>query len=70
MSHEFRAIIRNEPEGGFRVSAHHVHYTPSRQEDEHVLEWVHCDTYEEAEDMITQKARRRGFRPDQIHWDD
>lgn len=61
--------MRPGADGRVLVSAHHTHYTPSRADDEHVLEWVRCDSYEAAEELVGDKARRRGFRPDQIEWD-
>ncbi|MDZ7748536.1 MAG: hypothetical protein U5K43_06585 [Halofilum sp. (in: g-proteobacteria)] len=69
MAHRFFASIRPDDDGRVIASAHHTHYTPSRADDEQVLDRVACTSVAEAEALIADKARRRGFRWDQIEWD-
>lgn len=70
MRPRFSASIHRDPKHGFPVDAHHIHSTPGSFDDEHVLVRVHCDTYQEAEQTVAEKARRRGIRPHQIVWED
>lgn len=65
---DFSAAVRPSPDGGYSVQAYEYRISGDAVESEVVLDWVHCDTYDEAISRVAREAAARGFAWDDIEW--